>query len=332
MYFLKSILAILTIFFFTFYLNAQDIYKFDYKIELPNDGGSDFLSIDSLNQNLYITHTNNLHIISLKNKKLIYTISNLKSVKGVAIVNEVNRGFISDGKDNSVIVFNLLNFEKVSIIPLKGTKPSAIFFDENAKKVFAFCTDSHSISVIDINSLKEISTLHLPGEPEFAVADGKGLLYVNLEDKNSIAVVNTKTLELVNTFLIPPCKGPFALAMDIANKRLFSGCRENKGLSIINTSNQQVIATLPIGKGVGSITYDSSEKIVIAANADGTAQIFQQIAADKFGLVQTLQTFEKAKTFAMDPGNKNLYFSASQYKDNTLIPNSFAIYVYKKNM
>jgi len=335
MNFLKSILTVLTIFFFIFYLtdlHAQYNYKFDFKIELPCDGVSDFLSIDSINQNLYVTHANNVHVISLENKKLIHTIGNMMGVRGVAIVNEINRGFISDGKDNSVIVFDLLNFEKVSTIPLKGTKPSAIIFDENAKKVFAFCTDSHSISVIDINSLKEITTIHLPGEPEFAVADGQGLLYVNLEDKNSIAVVNANNLKLVNTFLIPPCKGPFALAMDVASKRLFSGCRENKGLSIINTENQQVIATLPIGKGVGTIIFDSAQKILITANADGTAHIFQQFADDNFRLIQTIQTFEKAKTFAIDPRNKNLYFSASQYINKTLVPNSFSIYVYKKTI
>jgi DNA-binding beta-propeller fold protein YncE len=333
MHSLKSILLVLIIFFISlcdFSLCAQDIYKFDYKIELPTDGTSEFLAIDTINKNLYITHTNNVHVVSLENKKLICSISNLLGARGVAMVNEVNKGFITDAKDNSVVVFNLLNFEKLSIIPLKGKKPSAIVFDVYAKKVFTFCTDSHSISVIDINSLKEITTIDLPGEPECVVSDGQGLLYVNLEDKNSIAMVNTNTLQITNTFPISPCKGPFALAIDVTHKRLFSGCRENKGISIINTENQQVIATLPIGKGIGTLTYDSKQKLLIAANADGTSQIFQQFSADNYVLIQTLQTFEKAKNFAMDSRNKNLYFSASQYKNNTLVPNSFAVFVYKK--
>ncbi|MEI6583055.1 MAG: YncE family protein [Chitinophagia bacterium] len=319
--------------FFTFSnlsTHAQDLYAYDYKIELPNDGTSDYLSIDSINQNLYVTHLNNVHVISLEKKKLIYTISNMIGVKGVAIVNEVNKGFITDSKDNSVIVFNLLNFEKLSIIRLKGKKPSAIIFDVYSKKVFAFCTDSHSISVIDIDSLEEISTIHLPGEPEFAVADGKGLLFVNLEDKNSFAVLNTNTLQLVNSYAISPCKGPFALAFDFANRRLFSGCRENQGVSVINTENQQVVVTLPIGKGVGMVTYDITEKILIVANSDGTAQIFQQVTPDNYQLTQTLQTFEKARNFVLNTRNKNLYFSASQYQNNTIVTNSFALYVYKR--
>jgi len=328
---LKSLFLIVS--FYTFFhssLAAQDLYSFADKIELPNDGTSDFLSIDTVNQHLFVTHASNMHVISLANKKLIHTLSNMKGVRGVAAVNEVNKGFITDSKTNEVFVFNLSSFEMLTTIPLKGDKPSAILFDTYSKKVFAFCTDSHSFSVIDINTLKEIANIHLPGEPEFVVADAKGWVYINLEDKNSIAVVNTTTLQIENTYTIPPCKGPFALAMDVANKRIFSGCRENKGLSIINSENQQVITTLPIGTGVGAITYDPSQKILVAANADGNAQIFQQYTPDSYRLIQTLQTVTKAKTFVMDPGNKNLYFSASQYKNNTIVPNSFAIYVYKK--
>ena len=335
MHHLKSILTVLIVFSLSFSpatLCAQDLYTFDYQLALPGDGSSDFLSIDTINQNLYVTHANAVHVINLANKKLIHTINKLKGVRGVVVVNGVNKGFITDGKENAVVVIDLLNFEKLATIPLQGKKPSAIIFDGFSKKVFAFCTDSHSVSVIDVDLLQEITSIHLPGEPEFVVADGKGLLFINLEDKNSIAILNTTNLEVANTFPIPPCKGPFALSMDIANNRLFCGCRENKGLSIINTENKQVITTLPIGKSVGTVLYDSAQKILIAANAEGNSQIFQQFAADQFKLVQTLPTSEKAKTFALDPRNKNLYFSASQYKNNSIVPNSFAIYVYKKTM
>lgn len=329
---IPSLLLITYFIFSTLSICAQEIYTYSNKIVLPDDGSSDFLSIDSVHQNLYVTHAANVHIIDLKNQQLLHTISGFKGARGVAIVNSVNKGFISDGKDNSVTVFNLLNFEKIISISLTGKKPSTIIFDAYANKVFAFNTESHSVSVIDIDLLKEVTSISLPGEPEFVVADGKGSLYINLEDKNSIAVVNTKTLQFTKTFPLPNCKGPFALAMDVQNNLLFSGCRENKSLSIIQAENQQMIATFPIGSGVGAIGYDNINKTIILSNADATANIFYQHSPQNYRLIQTLKTELKAKTFVMDTKDKNLYFSASQYNNNTIVPNSFAIFVYKRTI
>jgi hypothetical protein len=145
MHHLKSILTVLIVFSLSFSpatLCAQDLYTFDYQLALPGDGSSDFLSIDTINQNLYVTHANAVHVINLANKKLIHTINKLKGVRGVVVVNGVNKGFITDGKENAVVVIDLLNFEKLATIPLQGKKPSAIIFDGFSKKVFAFCTDN----------------------------------------------------------------------------------------------------------------------------------------------------------------------------------------------
>ena len=309
----------------------SNTYSLEQKISVPGDGGYDYLSIDAVNHHLFVSHGTAVNVIDLTTKKVIFTIGNMQGVHGIAVVNEVNKGFITDGKANAVVVFDLITFKTIATIPLSGKKPDAITYDPASKKVFAFCGDSNDACVIDINTLKEIGTVDLGGAPEFGVPDGDGLVYNNLEDKSSLAIIDTKSMKVIHTYPLSPCGGPTGLAIDKKNKRLFTVCRENKGMSVVDVTTGKIITTVPIGAGVDAVAYDAETKMIVVSNADGTATIIKQNSDDEYAVVQTLATTYRAKTMTLDATTHKLYFSAPQFVEGTktAVSNSFAVYIYQ---
>jgi DNA-binding beta-propeller fold protein YncE len=256
-------------------------------------------------------------------------------VHGIAIANEVNKGFITDGRDNSVVVFDLKTFRTITTIHVTPKGPDGIIYDPFSKKVFAFCGNGNAASVIDINELKESAVVNLGGAPEFAVSDGKGLVYNNLEDKNSLDVIDTKTMKVVQTYPLTPCGGPTGVTIDAKSQRVFTGCRENKGMSVVDTKTGKVIATLPIGGGVDAVVYDAKTKLIFCSNGDTTTTIIKQNSADDYSVVQTLKTQYRAKTMALDKVTHKIYLSAPKFEpvanSRKMIPGTFAVLVYKMN-
>jgi len=306
-------------------------YVLDKTLSLPGNGSYDYLYIDQSTQTLYVSHGTAVHVIDLKTEKLTGTIDNMKGVHGIAIVNELSRGFISDGKDNAVVAFDIKTLKIIKTIAITGKKPDAIIYDTFSKKIFAFNGDSHDASVVDPKKLEQSGSVKLNGAPEFAVADGKGKIYNNLEDKSSLDVINSKTLKVEQNYSLAPCGGPTGIAIDKANNRLFTVCRENKGLSVVDIASGNVLQTLPIGVGVDAVVYDAQNKLLFASNGDGTATIFKQESPDKYTLVQTLVTQNRAKTMAINEATHKIYFSAAEFVKGTktLAPDSFKILVYK---
>ena len=314
-----------------FYLAAQTInYKADKTIPLPGDGSYDYVYIDQLNHVLYASHGTAVNVVDLKTEKLTGTIDHMKGVHGIAIVNELNRGFISDGKANAVIAFDTKTLKVIKVIPITGTDADGIIYDSFSKKIFAFEGDSHAAVVVDPRELIQAGSVKLSGAPEFAVSDHKGLIYNNLEDKSSLDVIDAKTLKVIKNYPLSPCGGPTGLAMDQNNQRLFTVCRENKEMSVIDASTGKVVQTLPIGTGVDAVIYNSENKLVIVSNGDGTASVFKQDTPDNYTLVQTLTTQYRAKTMAMDDTSHKLYFPVADYQKGTktVLPGTFKLLVY----
>jgi DNA-binding beta-propeller fold protein YncE len=305
----------------------------DKTIPLPGNGGYDYAYIDQVNHVLYASHGTSVNVVDLQTEKSITTIDNMKGVHGIAVVNELNRGFISDGKGNAVIAFDTKTFKTIKTIPITGTDADGIIYDPFSKKVFVFEGDSHAAVVVDPQELKQVGKIDLGGGPEFAVSDEKGLVYNNLEDKSSLKVIDAKTLTVLKNYPLAPCGGPTGLAIDKENQRLFTVCRENKGMSVIDIATGKVIQTLPIGAGVDAVIYDAANKLVVASNGDGTASVFKQNSPDSYSLVQTLTTQYRAKTMAMDFSTHKLYFPVADFQKGTKnqVPNSFKLLVYKLN-
>jgi DNA-binding beta-propeller fold protein YncE len=310
-------------------LSAQN-YVFDKSISLPGDAGYDYAFIDQPNNTLYVTHGIEVNVIDLKTETVKGVITGMQGVHGVAADNELNRGFISDGKADQVIVFDLHTLAIISRIPLDHKGADAIIFDPASKMIFTFNGHSNSSCVIDPRLMKQVAAIDMKGAPEFAVADGKGFIYNNLEDKNSLNIIDTKALSITQNYSLSPCGGPTGLAIDKENQKLFTVCRENKGLSVVDIPSGKVIQTLPIGAGVDAVVYDPATKLLIASNGDGTASVFKQDAPDHYTLVQTLTTQNRAKTMALDMTTHKLYLPVAEYQAGTKIPvaGTFKVMVY----
>lgn len=310
--------------------NAQN-YIFDKKIDLPGDGSYDYLAIDEMNNHLFVSHGTTFHVIDLTTDKLITTIDAMQGVHGIAIVNDVNKGFISDGMGQSVRVIDLSTFKIIKTIALPYPDADAIIYDPYSKKVLVFNGDSKNTCVIDVNTLKLVKSIDLGGNPEFAVSDGKGLVFNNIENLNCLKVIDTKTFKVKSTYPLSPCGGPTGIALDMINQRIFTGCRTNKGLSVVDALNGKVVTTIPIGMGVDAVVYDPQTKLIFVSNADATLTIIKQLSADRYKIIQTLVTQLRAKTMALDSKTKRIYTSAPIFEKGTnkKLPNTFAVYVYK---
>jgi len=311
-------------------VSAQS-YKAEKTIAVPGDGGYDYAFIDQQNRRLYTSHGTAVNVIDLETEQVIGTISGMKGVHGIAVVNDLNRGFISDGKGSAAVAFDTKTFKVIKTIPISGSDADGIIYDPFSKKIFVFEGDAKAAVVVDPETLKEVKSIQLDGGPEFAVADGNGLIYNNLEDKSSLDVIDTKTLKVKETYDLSPCGGPTGLALDKENNRAFSVCRENKGMSVIDITTGKVIQTLRIGAGVDAVVYDPVTKLIIVSNADATATIFKQNSADDYSYVQTLTTQTRAKTMAIDLSTHKIYFPVADYKAGTrnVVPGSFKVLVYK---
>lgn len=305
-------------------------YVLQKTIPLPGDGGYDYLAIDVPNGHLYVSHGTAVNVIDLKTEKAIGTISGMKGVHGIAFDDQLGRGFISDGRANAVVAFDLKTMKIIQTIPLTTTGPDAIMFDPFTKHIFTFCGESNNAAVVDPQTMKQIGTVTLSGAPEFAVSDGKGKIYNNLEDKNSMDVIDAKAMKVLKNYPLAPCGGPTGLALDAADHRLFTVCRENKGLSVLDENSGKVIATVPIGAGVDAVAYDAENKLLFASNGDGTATIIKQKSADSYEVLQTLETQSRAKTMALDAKTHKIYFSVADMVKGTrqAIPGTFKVLVF----
>jgi len=300
------------------------------RMAVPGNGGYDYLSLDTVNRRLYISHGTSVNVLDLTTGQLAGSVDKLQGVHGIAIANDLNKGFISDGKGNAVVVFDLGTLKVLQTILITGKDPDAILYDLFTHQVFAFNADSQDASVIDGQTMKQTSTIALGGTPEFAVSDGQGKLYNNLEDKSMLNVIDCKTLKVTNTYPLAPCGAPTGLALDKTHQRLFTVCRQNKGMTVLDLMGK-VVTTVPIGSGADALVYDGSTGMIYCSNGDGTATIIHQDTPDHYTVVQTLSTQWKAKTLALDPVTKTLYFSAFDLEggNKNRVAGSFHLLIFK---
>lgn len=310
---------------------AAQKYVSETSISLPGNGGYDYLSVDQENHRLYVSHGDRVDVIDVNTQKAVGVVDSMQKVHGIAFVNKLNRGFISDGGANAVIVFDLKTLKKITTIALTDAKKvDAIIYDSTSDRIFTFNGDSNNSSVIDPNTLKQTGNVDMAGAPEFAVVNKKGIMYANLEDKNAVNVIDTKTQKVIKKYSLSPSEAPTGIAMDLKNQRLFSVCA-SKGMVVLNALTGKVITTLPIGGGVDAVAFDPETKLIFCSCGDGVTVIFKQINADKYEEVQKLTTPERARTLAIDTKTHKLYLGVADFEKGTrnIIPNTFRLLIYK---
>ena len=287
-------------------------YSVSGTINIGGNGWWDYLSIDNSGHNLFISNGNKVHIIDLKTDKQIGKIDNLNGVHGIAIANESNKGFISNGRSNTITVFDLKTFKVIADVHVTGKNPDAIAYDPYSKRVFTFNGRSSNATAIDAKTDKVVGTITLDGKPEFAVSNGKGNMYVNIESKSEITEFNPKTLKVLHTWSIAPGQRPSGLAIDIKNNRLFAGCH-NKMMVVVDANTGKVIATPKIGEGVDACMYDPETHFAFSSCGEGVLSVIKEVSPNKFENIDNVKTMRRARTMELDESTHDIYMS-------TLIP------------
>ena len=250
-------------------------YKVIDRITIGGEGGWDYLLADTSMHRLYVSHGTKVEVLDVDKKSVVGQIPNTMGVHGIAIAPEFQRGFTSNGRDSSVTVFDLNSLKALATIKLDASNPDAISYDSFSKRVFTFNGRSSNATAIDASTDSIVGTIPLGGKPEFAVPDGKGRMYVNIEDKSLVMAFDSKTLEILGRWSIAPGEGPSGLAIDRENRRLFSVCG-NKTLIVLDADSGRVVANLPIGDGVDAVAYDPVTHLVFSSNGEGTVTIAHQ--------------------------------------------------------
>ena len=282
--------------------SAQGPYKVLDHWKLSDPGGWDYLLVDSSANRIYITRGDHVDAIDSTSGKLLGAINGLHGTHGVALNPDGKTGYISDGRGNAVIVFDRSNFSTLATIPA-GTNPDAIIWEPATKSVWAFNGRSADITVIDADSRKVIATIPVPGKPEFAVSDGKGSVYNNIEDKNEIVKIDVHSHKIVATW--PACESPSGLALDPNGNRLFAVC-DGKKMSVLDTASGKVLATPAIGNGPDAAAYSARNKLAFASCGEGVLSVIDASGSD-YKTIQTLPTKRGARTMAYDPSTDRIY-------------------------
>ncbi len=294
-------------------MSAQQTYKVTDRIPFPGDQTYwDYLVTNVANRHLYMTRENRVVVLDLRTGKEVASIPNLKRVHGVALANDLNKGFLTDGGNNAVVVFDLTSHAVTQTIKV-GKAPDAIVYEPTKKRVYAFNAHSHDVSVIDAATAKVIATVPLGGIPEFAVTDGKGNVYVNIETKNSLVRFDSSGTKIQDEWPLSPCKEPAGLAMDTQGRRLFSVCA-NKVMIVTDAESGKQVAQVPVGVEPDAVVYDVEKKLIFSSNCDGTLTVVKQESPDKYTVVQTLATQKEARTMALDPVSHRLYLPYEDVK------------------
>jgi YVTN family beta-propeller protein len=284
-------------------------YQLLKKVSVPGAGGWDYVTVDGAGRRIYISHSSQVDVLDADTFAQLGTIPNTPGVHGVAVASEAGRGYISAGKVDSAIAFDLKTLEPLGEIKV-GKKPDAIIYEPATKRIYVMNGDSDSITALNAADGSVAGTIELGGGPEFAVSDGKGNVYVNLEEKNETLHIDANTLKVKDHFPLAPCATPTALAFDIANRRLFVGCR-SKLLAVLNADTGKIVATAAIGERVDAASFDSATKLVFLSTGDGKVFAFHQDSPDQYSLAQEIVTKTGAKTFGYDPKTQNVIVPTS---------------------
>jgi YVTN family beta-propeller protein len=280
------------------------------KVAVPGTGGWDYVTVDAGARRVYVSHSTQVDVLDADSFAVVGTIPNTPGVHGIAVAPEAGRGYISAGKADAVIAFELKTLKPLEQIKV-GKKPDAIIYEPLTKRIYVMNGDSENISVLNAADGKAVGTIALGGGPEFAVSDGKGNLYVNLEEQNETLHIDVNSMTVKDRWPLAPCATPTSLAMDTENHRLFVGCR-SKHFAVLNADTGKIVFTAPIGERVDAAAFDSKTRLVYLSTGDGKVFVFHQESPDHYTVAQEITTKPGAKTMGYDSKTGNLFVPTSE--------------------
>jgi len=298
----------------------------------------DYITFDTTTRRLYISHNTEVKVVDADSGAIIGSIPDLKRVHGIALVPHLGRGFISDGGADEAVVFDLKTLKVTGHIKTGGN-PDCILFEPTSKHIFTMNGKSNNATVIDPATESVVATIPMGGRPEYAVADGQGMIYDNIEDKDEVVALDSRTNTVKAHWPIAPSGGATAMEMDVQHRRLFIGGR-NKVLAIMDADSGKVLQTFPIGDGVDTNIYEPETSLLFTATRAGTLHIFHEDTPDKFSVVETVTTEFGARNIALDPKTHRLFIDTADFApaaaptteqpkpQPTSIPGTFRLLVY----
>jgi len=286
-------------------------YKVTGKIPVEGEGGWDYLVVDEAARRLYLSHATHVVVFDVDSRKVVGDVPDTQGVHGIALARELGRGFVSNGRGNSVTIFDLKSLKVLGTAPA-GTNPDAIVYDGVSGRVFAFNGRSKDATVIDAAQGKALGTFPVGGKPEFAVADGKGGVFVNSEDTSQLLHIDAQKMTILHRWPLAPCKEPSGLAMDTKSRRLFAVC-DNQMMAVVDADNGKIVATPKIGEGPDAVAFDPGAGHIFSSNGEsGTLTVIHEDASDRYSVLENVPTEKSARTLALDLKTHVLYLPAAE--------------------
>jgi YVTN family beta-propeller protein len=321
-------------------VESSDVVKFKVTnhFNVAGEGRWDLLTFDAKHHRLFVSRSTHVQVIDADSGKIVGDIPGTDGVHGIALADDLNVGFTSNGKSNSVTVFDLATLTVIDTIKITGLNPDVILYEPKSRHIFAFNGRSVNATVIDAVSRKEIGTISLPGKPELAVSNDAGNIYVNVEDKNEIVVIDSSSNKVIKSYPLGSGTEPTGLAIDKKHNRLFSVCA-NKKMEVLDSETGRIVAEVAIGEGPDSAAFDSNLGIAFSSNGDGTLTLVKEDDPEHFSVSQNIITQRGAKTMAYDSDNHRAYLVTAAFGETppatkeqpkprpSMIPNSFVVLV-----
>jgi DNA-binding beta-propeller fold protein YncE len=313
---------------------AATHYRFLKTIPLPGDGGQDYLALDQDAHRLYVTHGTTVEVVDTATEQPVGRIEGMNGVHGVALAPKLGHGFITSGNTKTVKMFDLKTLQSLADIAVAYDGPDGAVFEPTTNRVFVFAHRGAGMSVIDAKDGKVLKEMPVPGQAEFPVVDGKGLVWDIIEDKSLVLKIDAKEMKVLAQWPIAPgCEGPSGLAIDLGNRRLFAGCNNEK-MSVLDADSGRIIQTLPIGVHIDAVAYDPSTKLIFNANRSSVT-IIHQDSPDLYTVAQNLETQQGTNTLALDLKTGKLYLSTAKFAapanpggKAAKVPGTFMVVVY----
>jgi DNA-binding beta-propeller fold protein YncE len=278
-------------------------------IHLEGTGGSGQIAIDSATHRLFVVRSTHVAVVDLEQGREIGKVTGTAGARGVVLVPRLGRGFTSNSAVNTVSIFSLRTLRGTADHPETGARPAAIVHDQASGRVFTMNADSNNATAIDAANVAAMGTIPLGGRPGSAVTDGAGRVYVDLQDRNEIAVVDARVLRVVRRWPLAPCTGSTGITCDATHERLFSACRGGT-IVAIDTASGRVVTRIPIGHCANVMAYDPGTGLIFAACDDGTLTVVRQESADAYRVADVIRTAPGVHALEVDPSTHRLYLTA----------------------
>ena len=302
-------------------------------IPIGGKGSWDYCVVDSAARRLYVSHGTHVVVLDADSGALVGDIPNTLGVHGIALAPDMGRGFITAGRANAVIIFDLKTLKTIDTVKSGGMNPDAVYYDAGSKRVFAF--NGRSANAVAINAVdgKVAGTIAVGGKPEFAAGDDKGHLFVNIEDKSQLLEIDAQKLSVLHRWPLAGCKEPSGLAFDQQNRRLFSVC-SNKKMMVVNADNGAVVATVPIGEDPDAAGFDPDTQLVFSSNGEsGDLTVIHQDSAHKYTVLENVPTKKYARTMTVDFKTHSIFLPIAEFEPVTpkgeeepaMKPNTFGV-------